>query len=114
MPDGEYEDDILFLLIAVHRKVAGPPARNDEFSEVVLGKAPDQWVVLQNLDGLCDEFDGFRSARRIGLDKEVREPLEVGKTLGGVDQPRQDFALGFVADCPLARARAYACTSSAA
>lgn len=101
MPDGQDQNGV--LLIAVQGEVAGLAARNDEFPQAMLGRAPDLGVIFEDLHRLGDEIDGFERCCGCGLEEKVREPLEVGERPTGVDQPRQALALGLGAGLPCAR-----------
>lgn len=71
----------------------------------MLGRAPDQGMVPQNLHGFGDEIDRFHPGNRLGLHEEIGESIEVSERPLGVDQARQDLALGLAEGLPCTRVR---------
>src|SRR3989338_7550728 len=56
--DGEDVDTVFCRQEAIHRHVTGTSFRNDEFAQVVRGRASDQGVALQYRGGIDDLFTG--------------------------------------------------------
>ena len=65
----------------------------------------DQRMMLEHAHGFRDQFDRVHRRRRIVLEKEIRQSHQIGKGCLRVDQLRQDFAFGCLADLPAALAR---------
>jgi len=63
---------------------------------------------------LFDESNRRQCGLGIALDQEILQALKVIESALGVDQARQDFALGRFDGLPPTRSRRYAWTSSAA
>lgn len=104
MAYGVDQDGLLPFFEAVEGDVTRPAARDDQFPQFMLDGAPDQWMTLQHGDGFLDQSNRFRSRYRIVLGEEIGQPLEVGKRLPRIDQPRQDLAFGLAGFLPAMRA----------
>lgn len=100
MPYGEHKHRILLKRIAVQRNIARLAARNNELSEPLLCEAPDQGMILQDVDRFGDEIDRFQRSGGLSLQEEIRDPPEISKRSLRVDYARQVFALGLGADLP--------------
>jgi hypothetical protein len=77
MSHGENHHKILRFPILVQRDVPRSAARDHEFPEPVLGKTPDQWMALEDGEGIEDQALGLRGGCGIGRESEIYQPLEV-------------------------------------
>jgi len=62
-------------------------------------------MVLENLHCLRDEIHGFGRSAWLSLQEKIGKSIEIRERSLGVNQARQDLALGFGADLLCARAR---------
>lgn len=64
-------------------------------------------MVLENLHCLRDEVHRFERGDWLSLQEKIGNTIEIRERPPGVNQARQDLALGFGADLLCARARMY-------
>lgn len=105
MSKREHQHGVARLFIAVKRKIARPPARDDQLSHALLGRAANERMVFENLYRFRDQGDRFQRHGRFGFEQEICQPLKVGKRPPGIDQSCQDLASGLETLTPVARAR---------
>lgn len=113
MPDGQDKYCVVLSLVPVQRKIARLAPGNDQFPQPVLHRAPHERVIFQYADSLGDEIHGFQRGDGFCLQEKIGKPFKISERARRVDYARQGLAFGFGAALPLARARTYACTSSA-
>lgn len=108
MPNGKRQHDIVRFLIAIQYEAACPAARHDEIPHIVLGGTTDQGVVPENLHCLADQFSRLHGRYGGCFEQEIHQPIEIGESFPGIDQPRQALAFGLAVILPRARERRYA------
>lgn len=77
MPNRKNQHDVKRLLVAVQSKVTRTTARDDQLSHVVLGRTPDQRMILENLHRLRNQRDCFQRCSRLRFEKEISQPLKI-------------------------------------
>lgn len=80
------------------------PARNHQFVQSLLDRSTDQGMASQQPHRLLDQLDRFQRGHRIAGKQEIGQPLQIGKRLRRIDQPRQVLALGLTGLAPAMRA----------
>ena len=114
MPDSKNQNRIVDRLEAVQRDIPGAATRDNEFAQPGFHWPADQRVTLGDEHGLDYQLERRLGGTWITIQQEVTEALQVPKGLCGVDQSRQDFALGLASFFPARRPSTKACTSPAA
>ena len=105
MPDRQNQDGVVGLFKAVKRYIPGATPRNNQFAQPGFNRAANQLVTPEHEYCLFNQIERRSCRARVAVQKEITESLQVPKCLRGVDQSRQDFALGLVGFLPARRLR---------
>jgi len=77
MPHRQNQNGVGYGLVAVEGEITGLSARDHEFAQIVFCRTSHQRVVCQNLHGFDDQRTGILRSRRIGIEQEIDESLQV-------------------------------------